>query len=99
MMDSPFCYHPQEKEGVCKYCDPVSLTFLAEEAGAISLDETLRICCVAICHPKPFVREGALYGMANHTDDPDIRAMVTYVSEHDDSPTIRRIAKEVLDDF
>lgn len=79
--------------------DPTQLTFIAEDAGKVSKDYALLICCVALCHEKDYVREGALYGLAQHVEDPDIRAMIMHVAEHDDSTVIREIATECLEDW
>ena len=79
--------------------DPTQLTFIAEDAGNVSKDYAILICSVAICHEKDYVREGALYGLSPHTDDPDIRAMVAYVADNDTSQTVREIAAEILEDW
>jgi len=79
--------------------DPTQLSFIAEDFGKVSKDYALLICCVAICHEKSYVREGALYGLARYIKDPDIRAMVEHVAEHDNSAAIREIAAECLEDW
>mgnify|MGYP006928172357 FL=1 len=79
--------------------DPTQLTYIAEDAGKVSKDYAILICSVAICHEKDYVREGALYGLSLHIDDPDVRAMVTYVAEHDVSQTVREIAAEILEEW
>ena len=78
---------------------PAQLTFIAEDAGNVSKEYAILICSVAICHEKDYVREGALYGLSPHTDDPDIRAMVAYVADNDTSQTVREIAAEILEDW
>ena len=76
--------------------EPTKLTFIAEAAGEISKDYAVLICSVAICHEKSYVREGALYGLAPHIEDPDVKAMVTYVADHDESQVVREIARDIL---
>lgn len=76
--------------------EPASLTYAAEYAGQIENSEQVRDALMPLLHyPNPVVREGAIYGLANHIEH--IRIILKIVSEHDPSRAVRNAARDVLE--
>lgn len=68
---------------------------LAQESSAVvpALVELLRD------HPRPLVREGAVYGLAGHRDSDDAVAALRRCVQFDPVGDIRETAEEVLNDW
>lgn len=49
-----------------------------------------------LSHPRPFVREGAIVGLASLVDVPAVRAMLEKLAREDLSPGVREAAADVL---
>lgn len=75
--------------------DPTLLTFAAEIAGRIEGAETVQALLPLLNHPKAYVREGAVYGLALHPDDPHARAALRAALD-DPSPGVRAAAGEQI---
>lgn len=78
--------------------EPCDLTYAAEIAGNRTDDsEAVRATLLPLLeHEDAVVREGALYGLANHLDDVAC-GRLRDVTRRDRSPVIQRIAFECLD--
>lgn len=78
--------------------EPHDLTFAAEAAGRIA-DATRAIPALLalLDHTSPLVREGAIYGLAPHADDPSVAARLLAVSNNDPSAAVRVAAHESIE--
>ena len=76
--------------------EPTLLTFAAEYAG-ISSDSThvTRVLLPLLDHEKPYVREGALYGLARHRTADALNGLARIAST-DAVSEVREIAAEAL---
>lgn len=75
---------------------PTVLTYAAEHAG--QLEDTKAVVCTLaglLQHPKSYVREGALIGLAR-AGTPDAWTLVRDTATNDKSANIREIAEELL---
>lgn len=74
------------------------LTFAAEAVGLVQeLTPRLQKALLELLqHDKPYVREGALYGLAPHIALSQVRDRVKQVAEDDPTAEIREVAAEVL---
>ncbi len=78
--------------------EPADLTFAAEIAGRIGTSaEVAKTLRGLLAHPSAVVREGAIYGLANHLDD-SLRAALGRLASHDASPAVRTAAAGALDE-
>jgi HEAT repeat protein len=84
------------KAGILEVAD---LTFAAEIAGNEISDSALirPVLLKLLEHPSAVVREGTLYGLANHLDESS-RAIVGELAKNDPSPGVRTTAKDLLED-
>jgi HEAT repeat protein len=74
-------------------------TFAAEAAGGIELSAAAVPSLLPLLeHPSAVVREGAVYGLANHLDYAGVREQLGLVASGDVSPGVRRAALDTLDD-
>lgn len=73
------------------------LTFAAEIAGSIPDSTMVRPALVPLLsHANPVVREGAIYGLANHLDEPTRERLCTLANE-DASRAVRTAASDALE--
>lgn len=73
------------------------LSIAAEIAGReISCAVVLAPLHKLLKHRKPLVREGALLGLAHHTDAYGVLSTIRLVSEEDQCPEVRGVAKDLL---
>lgn len=73
------------------------LTFAAEHLGRHQSTQAVLQRLVSLLeHPKAYVREGALYGLAYRLDQEGVKAAVVRVSERDPVETIREVASDIL---
>ena len=73
------------------------LTFAAEIAGDTLPSDAVKAPLVALLsHPNRVVREGAIYGLARHADDPAVREQLVAMSLDDESPGVRLAATETV---
>jgi HEAT repeat protein len=78
--------------------DVADLTFAAEIAGRICRSEAVvRTLRPLLTHSSAVVREGAIYGLANHLDD-SLRAEVRRMSGEDASVAVRTAAADAVDE-
>lgn len=79
--------------------EPTDLTFAAEIAGRITeenLQQRVRRALLPLLnHSASYVREGAVYGLANHHSLPVRRALEKLV-ESDESPGVKTVARDCL---
>lgn len=74
------------------------LTFAAEHLGTWEDSERVRAVLVPLLdHAQPIVREGALYGLSQHLDEPT-RALVLRLADTDASWAVRMAARGVTHD-
>jgi len=76
-----------------------NLTFAVEHAGRIqgfNSDVVAVVGEVALSHPKGYVREGAVYGLAQ-VDHPEVRALLEKVAAEDVDADVRDAAREALE--
>ncbi len=77
--------------------DPEDLTFAAEIAGSIDQPALVIVTLLPLLgHTVPLVREGAIYGLANHIGNPTVRIALMGLAENDPSPGVRLVAAESL---
>ena len=77
---------------------PADLTFAAEIAGRHLNGPRLMILLKGLLgHPKPVVREGALYGLACHLSEEGVAAAVETVSREDPNVDLRTIALDLIE--
>lgn len=76
---------------------PANLSFAAEAAGRASIapDRIVRALEGLLGHPKGYVREGMVYGLAQ-LDHPAARRLLERVARHDSDPDVRAVAAEAL---
>lgn len=73
------------------------LTFAAEIAGGMADSAMVRpVLLDLLDHANPVVREGAIYGLAHHLDEPT-RQRLRKVSSEDPSHGVRTAARDALD--
>jgi hypothetical protein len=72
------------------------LTFIAEALGKRT-PPPLRYLAVLARHPSPIVREGAVYGLAPHTEFASVRGLLADMANLDASPGVREAAREALE--
>lgn len=79
--------------------DPL-LTFAAEELGSIpDVEQALGALKCVLEHPKSYVREGAIYGLARLSATSRwAQAVLASVAKRDPDPELRLIAAELIDD-
>ena len=76
--------------------DAADLTFAAEIAGRLRNSlEVVRALRPLLNHPAAVVREGAIYGLANHLD-PTLRSNLETLAEQDPSAAVRRAATDAV---
>lgn len=103
MDDSPLSDVPVEEliqqmeQGSLK---PTLLTFAAEHVGRHPDKARVKAVLLPLLkHEASYVREGALYGLAiafDDTMDNDVAQAVIILSEEDEVPVLRDIAKQTL---
>jgi hypothetical protein len=77
---------------------PTRLTYAAELLGGIAAAEALPILKrLATNHPKSYVREGALLGLAQ-VRTPAAREVIARVASRDPNDAIRELANELLEE-
>ena len=77
---------------------PTDLTFAAEIVGRLRDGERVRSVLIPLLqHRAAVVREGAIYGLANHIDV-EVKRLLLKLVDWDPSPVIRVAAEEVLDE-
>jgi hypothetical protein len=77
--------------------EPTLLTFAAEHAGKIELSDLAVPALERLLdHPKSYVREGAVYGLGQHTTHPAARSALARVAESDSDPVVRKAAEEMI---
>ncbi|MDO9016605.1 MAG: HEAT repeat domain-containing protein [Deltaproteobacteria bacterium] len=76
--------------------DPTLLTYAAEIAGRIPDAAVVRALVPLLDHVKAYVREGAVYGLAQHLPDSDARSALGRVASTDPLAVVREIAAEQL---
>ncbi len=74
---------------------PSDLTFAAEALGEVHSSPAKEALLRLLQNDAALVREGAVYGLADHLDE-DARAALRRVGESDSSPGVRESALEVL---
>ena len=74
---------------------PEALTFIAERLGKRS-PPPLKWLRVLADHPAPVVREGAIYGLAPHVADDQVKRIIERLAYGDSSPGVRCAAREAL---
>lgn len=74
------------------------LTFAAEALGRVPEALSLPVLFALASDNSRLVREGAVYGLARHVRNADVRAVLTRMSKEDSSPGVRTAAAEALDD-
>ncbi|MCK6588581.1 MAG: HEAT repeat domain-containing protein [Polyangiaceae bacterium] len=77
---------------------PGHLTYAAEAAGTITdRDLVVPVLVSLLAHSSPLVREGAVYGLAQHTD-PSVSAALRDVAANDPVSGVREAAESVLEE-
>ena len=75
---------------------PSRLTFAAEAVGLQADSVLVRATLLPLLnHVSAVVREGALYGIANHLDDA-VLVVVRKLADDDPSPGVRQAAMDLL---
>jgi HEAT repeat protein len=76
---------------------PAALTFAAEALGE-SEDSRMVVHCLLplLEHPSSVVREGAIYGLANHLEHPGVRKRLQDIASGDSREGVRQAALEAL---
>jgi hypothetical protein len=77
---------------------PTLLTFVAEHVGKhCGIPEAKAVLVRLLSHPKPYVQEGAIYGLAYHLDDADvIQALTTYRDNESHLTSLRELAASYI---
>ena len=77
---------------------PAQLTFAAEALGEAQAFEQAVPCLLRLLsHPSSVVREGAIYGLASHMDNPGVRNRLMDVAKDDPREGVRKAASEALE--
>jgi HEAT repeat protein len=77
--------------------DPADLTFAAEIAGRVPDSKAVRRALLPLLsHREAVVREGAIYGLHQHTDDV-VRESLERIAAGDASSAVRRAAVDALE--
>jgi hypothetical protein len=72
---------------------PALLTFAAEIAGkGLAFDVVGAALLALLQHERPIVREGAVYGLREHEEHPEVAAALAKVAADDPSPGVRASA-------
>lgn len=80
--------------------DPTLLTFAAEYLGRAPADVAVPALLPLLGHEKPYVREGAIYGLEPHaTGDPGIVEAFRVLAALDPSPGVRTVAAGALEEL
>lgn len=74
--------------------DPTLLTFAAEIAGRLPDDRPVAPLLELLAHPKAYVREGAVYGLALHPQAHGVRDALAHIRISDTSAGVRAAADE-----
>ena len=88
---------PEALAQAMKTMAPPLLTFAAEHLGAAPASVALPALLPLLRHDRPYVREGAIYGLASHRAEPGVTDALREVADGDASEAIRQIAAEALD--
>lgn len=91
-------HHPDQLVALLRSSrmSPADLTFAAEIAGSILDSAMVRpALLVLLGHANPVVREGAVYGLANHLDEPTRQRLLDLAS-NDASRAVRTAASDLL---
>lgn len=77
---------------------PAELTFAAEELGnrGDCQDDAIKILVGLLAHKSSVVREGAVYGLADHQDRDEVAEALGKLSSNDPSAGVRQAAADVL---
>jgi len=76
--------------------EPADLSRAAEDAGCKMGGERIVTALLKLLkHPRPVVREGALYGLWYHMSNKDVREAVIKVAKEDECASIRDIADDL----
>jgi HEAT repeat protein len=75
---------------------PADLTYAAEAAGQIRTTEAVFALLNTLGHPSALVREGAIYGLAQHRDDSRVDPRLQRTALHDLDVDVRAAATDVL---
>lgn len=99
----PYTYlamaEPEELFKIIPLLDDPRLTFALEALEHCPYNKrAVDILVEYSKHPTIFVREGVIYGMRYHMDNPKILETINYIIENDPIPELREIAKETLED-
>lgn len=78
--------------------EPYILTYAAENAGQLPLAVCLETLNKLSTHSHILVREGAIYGLACHSEDERVQAILDNMAQNDTHHEIRKLAEDVLDD-
>lgn len=79
---------------------PSLLTFAGEIAGnTLPASMSVPALLDLLEHASSLVREGAVYGLAPHCNDPGVQSRLQYASEHDQSPGVRAAIRDGMDTF
>jgi len=76
--------------------EPHHLTYAAELAGGIRTAAARDALVALLTHPIGYVREGAVYGLAQRIDDPTVVAALRVVLNTDDDPGVCEAARDAL---
>ena len=72
---------------------PALLTFAAEIAGkGLAFDVAGAAMLALLRHERPVVREGAVYGLRPHEEQPEVAAALAKVATDDPGPGVRAAA-------
>ena len=78
---------------------PTLLTFFAEYAGwHLPVAEVVPVLIGLLTHPKPYVREGAILGLAGRLSDAAVVRALEAAADEDVLPELRALAAEMLED-
>lgn len=75
------------------------LTFAAEALGQIQDSNKVRATLLPLLnHNSPIVREGAIYGLANHINN-DVKLKLEYIIKNDNSKGVKQTAIDILENY
>lgn len=82
-----------------KSLEPATLTYAAEALGGATgqRDEVIGTLLKLLDHESFLVREGAVYGLQSHCDDPRVRQRLKVTLDTDSSIGVREAALEALE--